>query len=139
MKTYIIDNTLHVELTQAENHAVHCAGWVPFNSYDPAEARLGRVLVQQVKTLVRERFQRTGKATAIKVTVEAPPARPDGLEAQREAWAREAAFLTGYDLKTCRHVANNTNTEAQAMGVLEMAAMSRKSPESIIEQILSHK
>lgn len=139
MKTYIIDNTLHVEFTEAENHAVHAAGWVPFNSYEPADARLGRVLVQQIKTMVRERFQRTGKPTPIKVKVEDPKPRVDGLEEQREAWAREAAFLTGYDLKTCRHVANNTNTEGQAMGVLEMAAMSRKSPESIIEQILSHK
>ncbi len=136
MKTYIIDETLHVEFTEAENHAVHAAAWVAPTSRDAADAQHGRDILQEVDRIHKERFGRTGKPTAIKVTVETPQGR---LEAQREAWAQDAARWSGYSLATCQMVARNTETEGQALGVLEMAAMSGRSPESIVKEIISHK
>jgi hypothetical protein len=136
MKTYIIDNTLHVEFTEAENHAVHAASWIAPTSRDGADAQHGRDLLQALDAIHKERFQRTGKPTPVKVKVETIQSR---LEEQREAWAHDAARLTGYPLATCQFVARNTDTEGQALGVLEMASMSRRKPEAIIKEILSHK
>lgn len=80
MKTYIIDNTLHVEFTEAENYAVHAAAWIAPTSRDGADAQHGRDLLQELDRIHKERFARTGKATPILVKVETPQAR---LEAQR--------------------------------------------------------
>lgn len=136
MKTCIIDGKLHVEFTQAENQAVHSASWVaPTSRVDEAQAQLGRDILQAVDRIHKERFQRTGKPSPVIVTVEVPQARLDGLEAQRERWARDAATWTGYGLETCRLVARHAGNEGEATGILEMAAMGGKSPEAVVAML----
>ena len=136
METYIKNNTLHVTLSQAENNAVHCAAWIaPTCQADRDLATLGRAILEQIDKTHKERFQRTGAATPVLVSVEVPPARPDGLAAQRERWARDAATWTGYGLETCRLVARHAGNEGEATGILEMAAMGGLSPEAVVAKL----
>lgn len=136
METYIKNNVLHVTLSQAENNAVHCAAWIaPTCQADRDLATLGRAILQEIDKTHKERFHRTGTATPVLVSVEVPPARPDGLEAQRERWAQQAAATTPFPLETCRLVANFAEDESQAEGILEMSALSRKTPAEIMEAL----
>lgn len=135
METYIVNDVLHVTLSQDEANALLGAtmpGAGPVN-----RTAQGQKVHEALREEIRQRVARTGWEPVLRFTVEAAPARPglDPLHVQRERWAQQAAATTPFPLDTCRLVADFAEDQSQADGILEMAGLSGRSPQSIMKAL----